>query len=106
MSAVPVYSTRFMAWAAVAFPADYTVGPGYVAVIRDVCASSGGGADTNFGWGLAGGVNMGRGSFTVESVPQQYHWTGHQIAYAGDTIVFYADEATDGAISGYLLTLP
>jgi hypothetical protein len=106
VSGLRVYSQRFTAWAAETFPDSYVVPTGFVAIVRDVVASSGGGAMTNFVWGANGIVKMGGTQFTIEALNQFYHWEGRQVIEAGEFIYAQSDFPTDGAISGYLLSLP
>lgn len=101
-----VYSTRFMAWAAEEFPPTFEVPDGYVAIVRDVDVVSGGGAMINWVWGLNGIAKIGGGQFTIEALNQFQTWRGRQLANAGEFIYAQSDGPTDGAISGYLLTLP
>lgn len=104
--AIPVYSIRFMAWAATETPTPYTVPAGYVAVVRDVDAVSGGGAIINWLWGINGECKIGGGQFTVEALNQFQQWRGRQVLNPGETIYVAADGAIDGAVSGYLLVIP
>lgn len=97
------YSQRFMAWAASELPAPYTVGPGYVAVIRDIDVVSGGGAIINWVAGINGVCKLAVGQFTIEALNQELQWRGRQVVYPGEEIYFESDGPTDGAISGYLL---
>lgn len=101
-----VYSTRFTAWAAEEFPDTYTVPTGFLAIVRDVDVSSGGGAMINWVWGINGICKVGGGQFTIEALNQFQQWRGRVCVQAGEVIYAEADGSTDGQISGYLLTLP
>lgn len=99
-----VYSVRFLGWSASSTPPPYTVPEGYVAIVRDVDVTSGGGAMTNFALVINTVAVIWRGQFTVESVGQSAQWRGRQVLNPGDILDFASDVATDGAVSGYLLT--
>lgn len=99
-----LYSHRFMAWAAEESPPAYIVAAGYVAIIRDLDVTSGGGSIINWDFGVNDVCKLGGGQFTEESVFQQAQWRGRQLVQAGEAIFFASDGPTDGAISGYLLT--
>jgi hypothetical protein len=85
-------------------PPAYTVPPGYVVVVRDLDVWSGGGSIINWTFGVNGVCKIAGGAFTVISEQQVATWRGRQIVNAGEEIFFESDGATDGAISGYLLT--
>lgn len=104
--AIPVYSTRFLAWAATETPPAYTVPDGYVAVVRDIDVYSGGGAMINWVCSVNEIAHFAAGQFTIEALAQTAQWRGRQILNAGEFLVFASDGALDGMISGYLLTVP
>lgn len=106
MAVRPVYSTRFLAWAAETIPPGYIVPDGYVAIVRDVDVVSGGGAMINWLWGINGVCKIGGGQFTIEALNQFQQWRGRQVVQAGELIYMEGDGPTDGEISGYLLLLP
>lgn len=101
-----IYSTRFLAWSDDETPAPYTVPTGYVAVVRDVDVWSGGGAMINVQLAVNAVAKFWAAQFTVESIAQVAQWRGRQVLQAGEDLVFSADGATDGLVSGYLLSLP
>lgn len=107
MAYTPVYSTQFIAWASETNPPAYNVPDGYVAVVRDISITSGGGSviDWQVELGPAYAIFY-RGQFTVESVGQSFHWEGRMVAIPGQWFAFASDGATDGVISGYLLSGP
>jgi len=102
----PVYSTRFLAWAAETTPPAYTVPTGYLAIVRDVSVTTAGGSITNFRAAINDVAGYAAGAFTDEALPQQFHWEGRVVAEPGELLTFAGDSATDGVISGYLLLLP
>jgi hypothetical protein len=101
-----VYSTRFMAWSSSESPTPFEVPAGKVCVVRDADIYSGGGAIINWQLEILDGAKFAAGQFTVESLAQTAQWRGRQILFAGEFLVFGSDGATDGAVSGYLLTAP
>lgn len=101
-----VYSTRFLAWAASSTPPAYEVPTGYVAIVRDADIFTHGGAITNWILSVNGIADFAGGAFTVESVIQTAQWRGRQVLNPGELLVFASDVATDGMVSGYLLSLP
>lgn len=104
MASLAVYSTRFLGWAASSTPPAYEVPTGYVAVVRDVDVYSGGGAMINWKLSINEVATFAAGQFTIEALAQVAQWRGRQVLNAGEVLVFAADGATDGVISGYLLT--
>lgn len=74
--------------------------------MRDADVYSGGGAMINFQLAINDVAKFWAGQFTVESLPQVAQWRGRQILNAGEFLVFSADGALDGAVSGYLLLNP
>lgn len=106
MASRPVYSTRFIAWSATGTPPAYTVPVGYVAVVRDLDVTSGGGSIINWQLQIAGGAKFAVGQFTVESIAQLASWRGRVVLNAGDVLAFASDGATDGVCGGYLLLSP
>lgn len=100
-----VYSVRLLAWAASTEPPPYLVPEGYVVVIRDLDVWSGGGALINWQMGINEVAKIAAGQFTIEALAQTATWRGRQIVQAGELIYFTSDGATDGAISGYRLTV-
>lgn len=101
-----VYSTRFLGWASESTPPAYTVPAGYVVVVRDADIYSGGGSIIDWTLSVNGVARFAAGQFTVESIAQTAEWRGRQILNPGELLVFAADGATDGMVSGYLLPLP
>lgn len=101
--AVP-YSHRFLAWSASMTPPAYEVPSGYVAVIRDLDVWSGGGSIINWTLAVNTVAKIAGGAFTLISEQQVATWRGRQIVQAGEFITFTSDGATDGMVSGYLLT--
>lgn len=98
------YSTRALAWAASESPPAYQVPSGYIFVMRDLDVYSGGGAIINWQLAVNGIAKVAAGQFTVESIAQVATWRGRQVVQAGEFIEFASDGATDGMLSGYLLT--
>jgi hypothetical protein len=105
MALRPLYSTQFLSWAVETSPPAYTVPAGFVAVVRDVDVSSGGGEIINWVWGIDGEAKLGGGQFTIEALNQFQEWRGRQIIPAGHFIYVQSDGPTDGQVSGYLLSL-
>lgn len=101
-----VYSIRLLAWSSSATPPPYEVPAGYRVIVRDADVWSGGGAITNWQLAVNDVAKFAAGQFTVESVAQVAQWRGRQVVEAGEFLVFSSDNATDGLVSGYLLTLP
>lgn len=85
-------------------PPAFVVPNGYVAVVRDLDVYSGGGSIIDWQLEIAGVCKIAAGQFTVESLPQTAQWRGRQILEPGEALGFSSDGATDGAVSGYLLT--
>ena len=104
MAQLPVYSTRFLAWAAEELPPVFEVPNGYVAVIRHIDVVSGGGAMINWVAGINQVCKIACGQFTIEALNQLLQWDGHAVLNAGDQLYFQSDGPTDGQASGYLLT--
>lgn len=100
---VYVYSTQFLAWSDESTPPPFTVPTGYVAVMRDLDVTTGGGSIISWEAGLVGGAKIAGGQFTDESLFQMAQWRGRQVVPAGEQLYFASDGATDGAMSGYLL---
>jgi hypothetical protein len=98
------YSHRFLAWAASMTPPAYIVPTGYIAIIRDADIWSGGGSIINWTLSVNGVAKIAGGAFTVISEQQVATFRGRQVVQAGEQIVFASDGATDGMVSGYLLT--
>lgn len=101
-----VYSQRFLAWAADESPPPFEVPTGYVAVVRDADIYSGGGAIINWVLSVNTIAHFAAGEFTIEAVAQTAQWRGRQVLNPGEFLVFASDGATDGMVSGYLLSLP
>lgn len=106
MALLPIYSTRFLAFAADGTPAPYTVPTGFVAVVRDADIWSGGGAMINFQLSINAVAKFWAGQFTVESIAQVAQWRGRVVVNEGEDLVFAADGVVDGVVGGYLLTAP
>lgn len=103
--ALPIYSTRLLAWAASESPPALTIPGGFVAVVRDIDVYSAGGAIINWVAGINTICKFAAGQFTIEALAQVAQWRGRQILNAGEVLYFESDGPTDGAISGYLLTI-
>lgn len=86
-------------------PPGFVVPDGYVAVVRDIDVWSGGGAIINWVVQVVEGAKFAAGQFTVESIAQTAQWRGRQVLNPGEVLEFSSDGATDGLISGYLLSL-
>lgn len=101
-----VYSQRFLAWSSSMTPPAFEVPAGYRAVIRDADVYSGGGSIINWELSINDVAKFAAGAFTIIAEAQVATWRGRQVAEPGELIVFASDGATDGLVSGYLLTLP
>ena len=106
MAIRPLYSTRFLAWAADGTPPAYTVPTGYIAVVRDIDVWSGGGAQINYQVSVNAVAKFWAGQFSILAIAQVGQWRGRQVVMPGEDLVFAADGAVDGMISGYLLSQP
>jgi hypothetical protein len=107
MPARPVYSQRFYEASLQDGTGSYTVPEGFRAVFKCIdffysptlppaVAQVGGPIGQT--WCLA--------VFTGGLQPQHVQWTGTQVMFPGDTVVFYTSGAIDITASGYLLTIP
>lgn len=106
MAVRPIYSSRLLAWAASSSPPPYSPPAGTVVVVRDLDVTSGGGSIINCQLSINGVAKFWVGQFTVISIPQALQWRGRQILMPGEELLFQADGATDGAVSGYVLLAP
>ena len=104
--ALQIYSSRLLAWSADESPAPFTVPTGFVCVVRDADVWSGGGELINYQLAVNAVAKFWAGQFTIESLAQVGQWRGRQVVMPGEDLVFSSDGATDGLVSGYLLTLP
>jgi hypothetical protein len=98
------YSTRLLAWQSTATPTPFTVPTGYVCVVRDLDIWSGGGSIINWTLAVDRVCKLAGGAFTVISEQQVATWRGRQVVPEGEIIEVLLDGATDGAVSGYLLS--
>jgi hypothetical protein len=101
-----VYSTRLLSWAGTETPPAYVCPAGFVTVVRDADVTSSGGEIINFQLSVNDVALFWRGQFTIEALGQNAQWRGRQIMLPGELLVYAADGATDGLVSGYQLGLP
>jgi hypothetical protein len=76
---------------------------GYVAVVRDIDITAGGGEIINFQVAINDLAKFWVGQFTDESLPQWASWRGRQVLQPGEILAATSDGSTDGLASGYLL---
>jgi len=106
MSAVPIYSTRFLAEAGFTGSAAFLVPAGYVAVVRDIDSVVYTGAGATIQAGIGGSAVFWAVTEGVVAVTATNSWRGRVVLNAGEQLVVSTDAAVDFVASGYLLTSP
>lgn len=103
----PVYSTLFIAVAAMAPDAGYTVPEGFTAVVRDVSILFDGTTPTDTACGVYDASTGTYYAYSLMVSNQQYfHWVGHQVQPQGSTfsVIGFGPTEILARVSGYLLT--
>jgi len=105
-----LYSTRFLIERAGAGAGPkYFVPNGYIAIVRDVSATSATGTTDVVALGVYAGPDGTEAQFAtgeVASNSQAFHWEGRVVVLAGEDIQVSSTDEISYIISGYLLYAP
>jgi hypothetical protein len=105
-----LYSTRFLLERSGAGAGPkYVVPNGYIAIVRDISATSATGTTDTVALGVyagAAGLEAQFATGEVFSNTQAFHWEGRVVVYAGEDIQVSSTDLVSYTVSGYLLYAP